>query len=159
MLFDQETILFLKMAIDKDGFLELPADGNSMFPLIERGDVCRFVPCSRASFQRGDIILYHTGQGQLIAHRFIRQVANDCLFKGDTNLGYDKAVQSEQIIGKLMLIKKQRCEVSMNHSSVKRWGNLIMALPALSGMLRKYLNGKSHFAEMWSTLWRKVNSL
>ncbi|MBT2679808.1 S24/S26 family peptidase [Bacillus sp. ISL-35] len=159
MLFDQETILFLKVAIEKDGFLELPADGNSMFPLIQRGDVCRFNPCSPGSLVKGDIILFHTDQGQLIAHRLISKEANKYLFKGDTNLGSDLPATPEQIIGKLTTIKKQRYDVSMQYSSVKLWGNLIMSLPFLSGILRKYLNWKSHYAEMWSTLWRKLNSL
>ncbi|MCM3573751.1 S24/S26 family peptidase [Mesobacillus subterraneus] len=159
MLFDQETILFLKVAIEKDGFLELPSDGNSMFPLIQRGDVCRFNPCSPGSLVKGDIILFHTDQGQLIAHRFIGMETNRYLFKGDTNLGYDLPATPEQIIGKLTTIKKQRYDVSVQNSSFKLWGNLIMSLPILSGILRKYLNWKSHYAEMWSTLWRKLNSL
>ncbi|WP_226677949.1 S24/S26 family peptidase [Mesobacillus jeotgali] len=159
MLFDQETILFLKVAIEKDGFLELPAHGNSMFPLIQRGDVCRFVPCRPDSLVKGDIILFHTNQGQLIAHRFIHAETGYYLFKGDTNLGYDRPATSEQIIGKLISIKKKSHDVSIDNTSVKLWGKLIMTLPVLSGILRKYLNWKSHHAEMWSTLWRKLNSL
>lgn len=159
MLFDQETILFLKVAVEKDGYLELPAHGNSMFPLIQRGDVCRFVPCSPDSLVKGDMILYHTHQGQLIAHRFIRVKEGRFLFKGDTNLGYDLPAEPEQIIGKLTSIKKKSQDVSIHNSSVELWGKLIMSLPVLSGLLRKYLNWKSHYAEMWSTLWRKLNSL
>jgi signal peptidase I len=159
MLFDQETIHFLKVAIEKDGFLELPAHGNSMFPLIQRGDVCKFVPCSPGSLVKGDIILFHTDQGQLITHRFIRTEEYRFLFKGDTNLGYDLPATSEQIIGKLISIKKNRHNLSMHSSSAELWAKLITTLPVLSGILRKYLNWKSHYAEMWSTLWRKLNSL
>ncbi|WHX41438.1 S24/S26 family peptidase [Mesobacillus sp. AQ2] len=163
MLFDLETIRFLKVAIEKDGFLELPAHGNSMFPLIQRGDVCKFVPCSPGSFGKGEIILFHTDHGQLIAHRFIRSESNDgfqhYLFKGDTNLGYDFPATPEQLIGKLSSIKKNRHNLSVHSSSVELWAKLITTLPVLSGILRKYLNWKSHYAEMWSTLWRKLNSL
>ncbi len=159
MLFDQETIRFLKVAIEKDGLLELPSHGNSMFPLIQRGDVGKFVPCSPGSLEKGDIILFHTDQGQLIAHRFILKEVSHYLFKGDTNLGYDLPARPEQIIGKLTSIKKNRHNLSVESPSVELWGKLIMALPVLSGILRKYLNWKSHYAEMWSTLWRKLNSL
>jgi signal peptidase I len=159
MLFDLETIRFLKVAIEKDGYLELPAHGNSMFPLIQRGDVCIFVPCSPGSLVKGDIVLFNTGEGQLIAHRFIRKEANLYIFKGDTNLGYDLPAAPEQIIGKLTSIKKQRYDVSMQNTSVELWGKLIIVMPAMSGALRRYLNWKSHYAEMWSTLWRKLNSL
>ncbi|MFT9597382.1 S24/S26 family peptidase [Mesobacillus sp.] len=159
MLFDQETIVFFKVAIEKDGYLELPAHGNSMFPLIKRGDVCRFNPCSPGSLVKGDIILFHTDQGQLIAHRFIRKEAHLYIFKGDTNLGYDLPARPEQIIGKLTSIKKYRFNLSVQSASVELWGKLIMTLPAMSGMLRRYLNWKSHYADIWSTLWRKLNSL
>lgn len=163
MLFDQETILFLKVAIEKDGFLELPAHGNSMFPLIKRGDVCRFVPCSPGSLMKGDIILFHNDQGQLIAHRFIEVEANNdvrhYLFKGDTNLGYDQPVTADQLIGRLTFIKKKQQEISTHDATPQLWGKLLLTLPILSGALRKYLNWKSHYTYLWSTLWRKLNSL
>lgn len=163
MLFDHETILFLKVAIEKDGFLELPAHGNSMFPLIKRGDVCRFVPCSPDSLMKQDIILFHNDQGQLIAHRFIGVEANNdvlhYLFKGDTNLGYDQPVTADQLIGKLTFIKKKQQEISTLDATPQLWGKLLLTLPFLSGALRKYLNWKSHYTYLWSTLWRKWNSL
>lgn len=160
MLFDRETILFLKIAVEKDGFLELPAQGNSMFPLIQRGDVCRFIPSSPDSLVKGDIVLFHTEHGQLIAHRFLhRQMIDGILhyiLKGDTNLGSDVPVKEGDLIGKLYYIKKKDRELSTDHSGVIFWGKLILSLPFLSGMLRKYLNLKNH--NLWSTLWRKLNS-
>ena len=36
MLFDKETIALFKKALEKDGFIHLPAEGNSMFPLIRK---------------------------------------------------------------------------------------------------------------------------
>jgi signal peptidase I len=161
MLFDRETILFLKMAVEKDGFLELPAQGNSMFPLIQRGDVCRFVLSSPDSLEKGDIVLFHTEQGQLIAHRFLhRKMIQGChqyFFKGDTNLGCDIPVKEGQLIGKLSSIKKKDRELTIEQFSSKLWGKLILSLPFLSGILRRYLNWKNQ--KLWSTVWRKLTSL
>lgn len=161
MLFDRETILFLKLAVEKDGYLELPAHGNSMFPLIQRGDVCKFIPCRPDSLEKGDIVLFHTDQGQLIAHRFLhRKMTQDChqyFLKGDTNLGCDIPVKEGQLIGKLSSIKKKERELTIEQLSAKLWGNLILSLPFLSGMLRKYLNWKNH--NLWSNVWQKITSL
>lgn len=163
MLFDLDTIFFLKVAIEKDGYLELPAHGNSMFPLIQRGNVCRFIPCSPGSLMKGDIILFHNNQGQLIAHRFIRTESENgatlYILKGDTNLGHDLPVTAEQLIGKLAYIKKEVRGVSINDFIPVLWRRLLITLPNLSGVLRKYLNWKSHYKFLWSKLWRKLNSL
>ncbi|MGA9228006.1 MAG: signal peptidase I [Mesobacillus sp.] len=160
MLFDQATIRFLKSAVEKDGFLELPAQGDSMFPLIQRGDVCRFSPCSPDSLVKGDIVLFHTEHGQLIAHRVLhRQMIDGSLhyiLKGDSNLGCDAPVKEGQMIGKLSSIKKKVRELSIERSIAKLWGKLILSLPFLSGMVRRYLNLKNH--NLWSTLWRKLTS-
>jgi signal peptidase I len=162
MLFDQATIRFLKSAVEKDGFLELPAQGNSMFPLIQRGDVCRFIPCSPASLVKGDIVLFHMDQGQLVAHRFVETGLMDgvqqFLLKGDTNLGFDKPVNEAQLIGKLTTIQKKRHDVSADDFASIFWGKLILALPIISGILRKYLNWKNHNQDVWSSLWQKLNS-
>jgi len=161
MLFDEATILFLKSAVEKDGFLELPAQGDSMFPLIQRGDVCRFILSSPDSLEKGDIVLFHTEHGQLIAHRVLhRQMIDGSLhyiLKGDSNLGCDVPVKEGQLIGKLSSIKKKERELSIEHSAAKLWGMLILSLPFLSVMLRKYLNCKNQ--KLWSTVWRKLTSL
>ncbi|MEH7441319.1 S24/S26 family peptidase [Bacillus sp. JJ1122] len=161
MLFDEATIFFLKNAVEKDGFLELPAEGNSMFPLIQRGDVCRFIPCIPDSLVKGDIVLFHTNHGQLIAHRFLRKELIDdnqhYILKGDTNLGCDVPVKEVQLIGMLSSIKKKDREFSIEDSAANLWGMFILSLPFLSWMLRKYLNWK--IQKIWSTVWRKLTSL
>ncbi|WP_423409253.1 S24/S26 family peptidase [Heyndrickxia sp. MSNUG] len=161
MLFDEATICFLKSAVEKDGFLELPAQGNSMFPLIQRGDVCRFILSNPDSLEKGNIVLFHTEHGQLIAHRFLRKELIDenqhYILKGDTNLGCDVPVKEGQLIGKLSSIKKKDRELSVENSAANLWGMFILSLPFLSGMLRKYLNWKNQ--KLWSTVWRKLTSL
>lgn len=146
MQIDIHTFTLLKKAIKKDGSLELPASGNSMFPYIQNGNLCRFVPCNPSLFKKGDVILYYSQTGQLIAHRFVekRIVKNQSLFflKGDTNLGFDQPIEEHWILGKLVSIQKKHVKITHDHLIGRIWGGLILAFPILSGFLRSYLDRK-----------------
>lgn len=149
MLMDENTLTFLKRTINKDGWLELPAYGNSMFPFIKQGNICRFVPCEPSLLKLGDVILFYSQAGQLIAHRLvkIKTIHNRpiFLFKGDTNLGLDQPVEEEWIIGKLEHVQKRGKQLTPEHFMANLWGKLILSFPILSGILRKHLNRKFQF--------------
>ena len=146
MLIDEPIFKLLKKAINKDGWLELPAFGNSMFPYIQADDVCRFSFCHPSELKKGDVILVQLQTGQLIAHRLVKkQIVNYqhvFILKGDTNLGFDKPIEEGQILGKLVGVKKQHIHLSPEHFIVRLWGGMILTFPVLSGILRKYLNRK-----------------
>jgi signal peptidase I len=144
MLIDQPTFNLLQKTIKRVGWLQLPATGNSMFPFIHKGDLCRFNVCEPASIKKGDVILYLSPNGQLVAHRFVKStmILNQqmFLFKGDTNLGIDEPIHPERILGKLVSIKKKQWKITTEHFFVQLWGTMILEFPILSGLLRKYLN-------------------
>lgn len=146
MLFDQKTINLFKNKVKKDGFIELPADGNSMFPLIQKGDFCRFISVNLSELTKGDILLFHSKTGQLVAHRFYHKKGSGdnqlYYLKGDTNLGFDQPIPGECIIGKLLFIQKGSKIVDIKNFPFTLWSGLIVYLPALSGWLRRYLNRK-----------------
>jgi signal peptidase I len=146
MLIDEMTFSLLKSAINRDGWLNLPAYGDSMFPYIQQGDLCRFTPCNPAFIRKGDVILFSSDSGQLIAHRFVQKktIKNKQLFvfKGDTNLGFDQPVEQERILGRLVSIEKQNIKITSNQVSSRLWGKIILTIPALSGVLRKLINRK-----------------
>lgn len=144
MLFDRETIELFKKVVEKDGFIQLPAEGNSMFPLIRNNDLCRFELYDPMQLKKGDIILFYSQTSQLVSHRFyyVKKIddINHFIFKGDSNLGFDQPVKDEQLIGKLTMIEKKCSKVSMNDFSLILWKKLIVTFPMLSGLLRKYIN-------------------
>jgi signal peptidase len=146
MLIDNHTYLLLKRSIKKIGWLELPAYGNSMFPFIQQGNLCRFIPCDPSKLKKGDVILFYSQTSQLIAHRFVRMKRVDnqvqFLLKGDTNLGFDQLIGEEYVLGKLSSVKKRQMRISPDHFLARYWGKIILTFPLLSGMLRKYLNRK-----------------
>lgn len=146
MLIDQNTFLLLKSSINRDGLLELPAYGNSMYPYIKQGDKCSFTQFDLTTIEKGDVILFITKTGQLIAHRYVfsQTIGDKNLYicKGDTNLRIDNAIEHEQILGKLVLIKKHNITLKHDQLICFFWGKLILAIPFLSEILRKYLNFK-----------------
>lgn len=144
MLFDEELIDLLKRTIQKEGCIDLPSEGDSMYPLIQKGEICRFIPCEPSLLNKGDITLFWAESGQLVVHRFYHaemiQGFPQYVFKGDTNLGFDLPVSKERIVGKLLYVQKASRKVNVEGLDAYAWGKLILAMPVLSGLLRKYLN-------------------
>lgn len=149
MRFDSDTVSLLQKAIQKDGWLDLPSQGYSMYPTIQNGDICRFVPCSGKELNKGDVILFRTESGQLVAHRFYYSKARDgkrqYFCKGDTNISFDQPIEYENILGTLKYIDKGNRKVFPNQLRLSLWGKLIMSLPILTDLLRSYLNKRSVF--------------
>lgn len=133
--------------MQRDGWINLPAHGNSMFPFIQKGDICKFIECEPSSLKKGDIVLFHLSNGHLVGHRLYQviiignQIQYQC--KGDTNLGIDEPIRFEQIIGKLTSVQKRWITFEETDVSAFVWKKIIVSFPGVSGMLRKYLNGAS----------------
>ncbi|AGK52675.1 S24/S26 family peptidase [Bacillus sp. 1NLA3E] len=149
MLFDKENIILFKKNIRNHGFIDWEFEGNSMFPLIQKGNICRFVYCEPFKLIKGDIVLYYSETGQLVAHRFFHtklvKEQRHYLFKGDTNFSFDQPVTEEQIIGKLAFIKKVDKKVWMADLPMGLWGKTILLLPFTSIILGNYINLKNAF--------------
>jgi signal peptidase len=137
------TLLAMKEFVRNKGWIELPAHGTSMFPLIQEGDICRFSLVEPSTLKKGDILLFHSRDGKLIAHRFIKSKQADnqihYIFKGDTNLGHDDPINVDQIVGKLTYIKKRDFFMTEKHIIFIIWKSMILVFPILSAFLRSYL--------------------
>lgn len=148
MLVSEGTIQIIANVIKRDGAIELPAQGNSMFPLIKEGNICRFDSCTKGAMKKGDIILFRTAAGRVVAHRFYKTVSINnrmyYLFKGDTNLDFDEPVECELVIGRLAFIRKSKLNIHAGNLAANLWGRLILSFPILSHLLRLYLNKKEN---------------
>lgn len=145
MQIDQDTLTLFKHVIKKEGWIELPSSGNSMFPIIKEGNICRFSSCTPGAIKKGDIILFYTLQGQLIAHRFYKTDRTLYYFKGDTNLGFDEPIESRQILGRLEAIYKKSRKVLPETLIPTLWGKIILSFPYISSILQRYLNRRIYF--------------
>jgi signal peptidase I len=148
MQVSQATRMLISNTIEKKGRIDLPAQGNSMFPFIREGDICRFVSCHSALLKKGDIVLFQSLNGQMVAHRLHHQksINNEpyYVFKGDTNLGHDDPIRDDQLIGILTLIQKRKTILHVTGLTASVWSQMILATPFLSLLLRLYLNHKEN---------------
>jgi signal peptidase I len=146
MQFNKNTIDLLMRTMKKYGWIDLPSSGTSMYPFIQKGNICRFVEFNDKTVKKGDILLYHSSTGQLIAHRFlgVREVNNQLQYelKGDTNLCSDEPISHEQIIGTLVTIDRKNKKVYIGDLSAILWGFLIVTFPFTSKILKSYLSFK-----------------
>ncbi|MBT2257908.1 signal peptidase I [Priestia megaterium] len=145
MSINQESILLLKSVIEKKGHVHFPSEGFSMYPCIRQNDLCTFEKAS--VLKKGDIVLFHTKSGQLIAHRLVRirhqNEQMQYIFKGDTNLYCDEPVMGEQIIGKLTAISRENQKKAYMVAPFDyMWSWLMLFFPFSSRFLKRYINQK-----------------
>ncbi|TLS49387.1 hypothetical protein FE782_25040 [Paenibacillus antri] len=144
MFINRSIAELLAASLRKGGWLDLPAQGRSMFPLIRQGDSCRFIPCPAPSLRRGDVVLYYAETEQLVAHRLLKvESANGerlYLFKGDANLSCDPPVREERILGKLASVRKRgrKRGIEAGGFAFRAWSLLVLSLPFLSRALNRF---------------------
>ncbi|WP_226667525.1 signal peptidase I [Metabacillus litoralis] len=147
MQFDKDTVDLLLSTIKKYGWMDLPSDGISMYPYIKKGNICRFTNFNESTVRQGDILLYYSSTGQLIAHRFLYEKTfpngkKHFILKGDTNVSNDEPISKEQIIGSLISITNSKKTVYTSNLTSKLWGYSIRFFPILSRVIKYYLTRK-----------------
>ena len=92
--------------LEKDGELIFTNVGYSMYPLIkQREDILRIVKTD--TFKKGDIILYKSNVDHYVLHRILKIKKDKIITAGDHNYRKDQPITKEQVLGKLVSIKKK----------------------------------------------------
>lgn len=105
----------------------IPIVGRSMWPLIQPGDQV-LVKHGYANVRRGDVIVF-LQQEKLVAHRLLC-IHKDCptttfVTKGDNTSYLDSPVRADQIVGRVLKIKRGSRWTSINTSTWRIGGWLI----------------------------------
>ncbi len=139
----------IRRTIRKNGWLEIPARGTSMFPLIREGDVCHFYLVQEEQIKRGDVLLFYSESGHLVAHRLMAILEDGengrrYVCKGDSNLGRDEPVGFERVLGVLLSIRRNGNRVIRpNSRPAVLWSRAVMAVPVISGVLKRFASRTS----------------
>jgi signal peptidase I len=93
-----------------DGFnVRISTRGPSMFPLIQTGDRITITPGN--CFGVGDIIVFKR-EGQMICHRLVEVFEKGGIkyyqTRGDSFFSLDEPVTSDQVLGKVLKIEKEK---------------------------------------------------
>ncbi len=102
----------------------IPITGNSMLPLLRDGDRV-LVAHDRTPIRMGDVIVFWQSN-QLIIHRVIRieRTPDTARFltKGDNGLSFDPLVNADQVIGKVLAVRRADRETRLDTRGWRLWG-------------------------------------
>lgn len=134
----------LRLLMLKRGYLDVPSQGYSMYPIIRTGNICRFVPIRPNAMKKGDIILIAISPQRMIGHRYYGKRTEGgetvYLFRGDSNPGFDAPVYSEQIMGRMVSIRKPGGRTwSMDRLWLRIWGAAIVRIPIATRLIHHVL--------------------
>lgn len=103
------------------------APGHSMHPTIKEGETITVVPISSFDIKRGDILLYLVGK-KVVAHRVVSierkksdvmtqssKLSSHHLFllRGDASGTCDEPVEAQQVLGKVVSVKRGGCSIDV----------------------------------------------
>ena len=128
--------------LDKDGELIFTNVGYSMYPLIrEREDILHIVKTDE--FKKGDILLYKSNVDHYVLHRLLKIKKDKYILAGDYNYFKDQPITKEQILGKLITIKKKDgriIDLSKDKKARKWWYTNFFHIKAFFQMIGKVLH-------------------
>ena len=95
----------IDVCLERFGYVDLIARGQSMYPTIKDGEHIRVLKCD--DFIVGDIVAYWNDNSEkIIVHKIVFMHNEKIFTKGDNNPEIDKVVKQTQILGKVNLMKK-----------------------------------------------------
>ncbi len=83
----------------------ISAKGNSMFPILQNGDLVEYFQTPYSKIKLNDIILVYIDT-QLVTHRVIYKSGNRYITRGDSNLYADKVFSKDRILAKVSRFKR-----------------------------------------------------
>ena len=128
--------------LEKDGELFFTNVGYSMYPLIrQREDILHIVKTN--DIKRGDIILYKSEADHYVLHRILKIKKEKIICAGDYNYFKDKPITKEQVLGKLLTIKKidgTIIDLSIDKKGRKFWYTNFFHIKAFFQIIGKVLH-------------------
>ena len=115
--------------------------GFSMLPILRSNRDCvRIVKCSANALKPGDITLFKS-RGIQILHRFIKTDGDAYIMRGDNVFSHHETCYADDILGKVVLIKRGSKEISPNahiwRLIIFLWRIKVLAYQAVSKILNK----------------------
>ena len=128
--------------LEKDGELFFTNVGYSMYPLIkQREDILHIIKTD--DYKRGDIILFKSDVDHYVLHRILKIKKDQIITAGDYNYFKDQPITREQVLGKLVTIKKKdgkEIDLSKDKKARKFWYTNFFSIKAFFQMIGKVLH-------------------
>ena len=128
--------------LEKDHELFFTNVGYSMYPLIkQREDILHIIKTD--DYKRGDIILFKSNVDHYVLHRILKIKKDQIITAGDYNYFKDQPITREQVLGKLVTIKKKdgkEIDLLKDKKARKFWCTNFFHIKAFFQMVGKVLH-------------------
>jgi len=126
---DSEAFADLSREIlGKGKSLRFRARGNSMWPLVRDGDILLVRPIGTGEVRLGDLVLFHTGKGNVVVHRVVRCDAGRggmrYLVQGDAGSGPDGLIPAAQVQGRVTSLEREGVAIDLQHAASRALSRL-----------------------------------
>jgi signal peptidase I len=123
----EQSKMFLETSCEllRDGYpIRFCANGQSMKPTINDGEIIIIEPLELGKIKRRDIILYRTRRG-VIAHRVVdieRRGSAQATFilRGDSAISYDCPVAASDILGRVVAVERRGRLINLSSRNAKQ---------------------------------------
>ncbi|NIM95876.1 MAG: hypothetical protein GTO18_19425 [Anaerolineales bacterium] len=114
---------FADLAVEvlhRGDMLRFKAHGASMAPFIKDGDILSILPVEESELQIGNVVLYQSESGSLLAHRIVKRSRNEgqwiLTVQGDARFALVEEVYPDQVLGRVVCVQR-----GMNIHHLNRW--------------------------------------
>lgn len=94
--------------------LRIRSVGTCMYPFLQTGSIIKVKSVNQNDIYIGDIILFWVGE-KMMAHRLVRKYIYNSktilITKGDTSTCFDKPINFENVLGKVIEIEKAKKKI------------------------------------------------
>ncbi len=124
---------FSELLLSEGNLIKVKVGGISMFPFIRRGDIAYISKVKEEGYEIGDVIVFKTKE-KFIAHRLLSFRFNKsgkyAIPKGDSTLKFDEPIKVDQILGKVIRIKRKHRSIDFTTKKAKsRARNIALMSP------------------------------
>ena len=109
--------------IQDKGVLIYTSVGDSMYPLIKKGDLL-VIRAVNAPLKKYDIPLYKRDSGQYVLHRIIKVRKNDYLICGDNRCLTESGITDRHVVGVLTAVIRDGREIPVTNWCCRLYAHL-----------------------------------
>jgi len=150
MVKTKEAAYFAQLLIEalKDNEIWMNIRGNSMAPLLKNGTLALIKKSNRLLC--ADILVYKD-KNKIIAHRLIRKLRNidgNVLYQTKADNGYvlDELVRLQDIVGKIIAIKKEDRTIRLDTFSERIKARSLWFVSVIRTVVHKYVKIRSQIS-------------
>lgn len=112
-----DFILAMKQSFLENKDFVMPINGTSMEPFLHKNDLVVLRNCN--DIKKNDIVLYKRNNGQYVLHRIFSIKKEYYVLLGDHQTIKEYPIYKEQIIAKVVGVKKENKDVNLNSFKYK----------------------------------------